>query len=338
MKEVNEEASSLAEGIEGSEATVYGTYVKKIYDNGEMLMLILAEEDYLYVRFSSSMWTTHVNNIYFDTVLGFRGAIRKHLGRPEFLLDKLLETSLPASSYDISKIATPYEDIASVYSSFDSLTLSKKYNAVGGVVTFSGYAMASDRSDSNKKVVLSDGKKSITVIGNTKLLSKDEIGKYYKVTGSLSVERSSPAILALSFASAQEPGAFEAKEAKEVLPSYFAKWNTLSDHFSAPSMNDYGTLYKTTCYIADDPSRTEKYYLGAVDKSTDTLSDVGVTTSIKGFFLMNELNLSETDLSYSIFGKPFIEAKEISFIFSMHKFETSWHGWKMFAFEPTIVI
>lgn len=337
IAEIKEASSKLDDDSSGESATVYGTYLKKIYDNGDMLMLILEGTDYLYIRFSSTQWTTHVNNIYFGTALGFRGRISKKLGQPEIVVNELLEKEITECAYDLEGAATLCQDIADVYSSFKKINLSNKYNGRGEIVSFDGQALASDRDDSNKKVVLTDGYNSVTVIGNSKLLSKDDTGNKYRVIGSLSIDRSAPAVLALSFTLVAGTPSFDSKNATEVLPSYFSKWNTLTDHFSAPSLDDYGKLYKTTCYIGDDTSRTDKYYLGAVDTSKDTLSDVGVSTSIKGFYLMNELNLSETALSYSAFYTPFVEAKQVSFVFSLYKFETGWHGWKMFAFEPTVL-
>lgn len=328
--------SSLEDGTTGENVLFYGTYVKKIYDNGDQLMLTLNDDSYIYVRFSSAQWTPHVNNLYLETSLGFKGKVSKHLGRVEVALDTLVETSIPSISYSLDNIALAKESIGDVYTLLNGITLSNKYNGVGEIVKFSAQAVASDRSDSNKKVVFSDGKNVITAIGDSKLLSADDIGKSYTLIGSLSILRSSPSLLVLSISYLSNVSEIIQSNAVEVAPSYFSKWNTLTDKFKAPAMSDYGTIYKTTCYIGDDDNRTSAYYLGGVETASGSLSDTGVSTSIKGFYLMNELDMSETDLSYSAFYDYFDQAKQVTFLFSMYQFETNWHGWKMFAFEPTI--
>jgi hypothetical protein len=91
-----------------------------------------------------------------------------------------------------------------------------------------------------------------------------------------------------------------------------------------------------TGYVQDNKDITTAYNLGLVDEVNDSLSDVGIKKSIKGVFLMNNLSMSESDLSYSKFAPFYINEEKITVYVSLHQFDTNNHGWKVFAIENSI--
>ena len=119
-------------------------------------------------------------------------------------------------------------------------------------------------------------------------------------------------------------------------PSYFSKWYNVSDYINNPSFDDFAKLYKVTGYVQDNKDITTAYNLGLVDEVNDSLSDVGIKKSIKGVFLMNNLSMSESDLSYSKFAPFYVNEEKITVYVSLHQFDTNNHGWKVFAIEDSI--
>ena len=101
---------------------------------------------------------------------------------------------------------------------------------------------------------------------------------------------------------------------------------------------DYSYLYKITGYIKTDTDRTSKFYLGLVDKDTDSLSDNGVKTSIKGIYMVNYQNMDDNDVYFV--GQDIADAynnvTKINLYASMFQFDTQNHAWKVFIVDDSI--
>lgn len=335
IKEINEMGALLNEGETGNKVNFKGTYIKKISDNSDKIMLFADSQAYIYVRVPSSKWTDYLDNRYLDVSYDVTGTLTKKNGNIE--LDYLsLSNISDLVTVNYETISEKKNSIAEVYEEFSKLTLTEKFSGIGKIVTVEGQLIATESEDANKKCVIYDDNNVITIINDKKIADPKEIGKTFKITGSLSVLKSSPALLLLDKEIINnETQEINTESAKEVKPSYFSKWYTLSDHMTPPALNDYSFLYTTTGYVKSNDIGG-KYYLGVVDTPTGTLKFQSNERSIKGFFLKNNLNLDDNSIVYSPFLPYFEETFPVTFCFTMHQFETQWHGWKMFPIDSTI--
>lgn len=85
-----------------------------------------------------------------------------------------------------------------------------------------------------------------------------------------------------------------------------------------PSFSDYAKLYLVSGYVSTDESRTSAYYFGMSDKFNDNLSDTGIKTVIKGIYLMNHLNMKETNVLSDIFYNYYANNIKISLYCSLY--------------------
>lgn len=330
--------SSLEDGEKAS-VSFTGIYAKAITDNFDKLMLFVDESDFIYVRVSGGL--TDINqflkNKNFNYTYEISGLIVNNNGNVEVNYSSIKDVSSTSVDFDYKSISIDKNSISDVYNEFKNVKLNDKDTGVGKIVTFDGIVMATDESDSNTKVVVTDGKKVITLIDNKTICSKLDIGTKYSFTGALSVLKTGPAIWLLQKNYVEKCDLEDIKlEAESVTPSYFSKWYYLSKKQSKPSYDVYSTLYKITGYIVDNTDYTEKYYLGVVDTVNGSLSDVGNSTVVKGVYLMNNLNMKEIDLTYSPFYDSYINETEVTFYASLYQFDSNNHIWKVFAFNHTI--
>ena len=176
---------------------------------------------------------------------------------------------------DYSKVLDKKNNINEVIDEFKLLTLNKKNNALGKIVSVEGTVIASEYTDSNKKVVIYDGNNVLTIVNDKKIVNKDDVNKKYRFIGALSVLKGSPALWYLDseFIKNEET---EYHNFEAVTPSYFSKWYNVSDYINNPSFDDFAKLYKVTGYVQDNKDITTAYNLGLVDEVNDSLSDVGI--------------------------------------------------------------
>lgn len=341
LKQIQERGISLKEGEKGERIEFNATYVKAVTDNQDKLMLFVEEGAYLYVRVSGG-FNDFLKNRYVNCDYHVIGTISKTNGNVEVLYESLNNLTSTPASFDYSSITTSYNSIEELLLAFkNEVNLNNKLTGVGKIVSFEARVVALDTSDANQKAFVYDGKNTMTIIDTKKICGTDEIGKKYRFTGSMSVLKSSPAILLLDMENVSDfskDTPYDFSAAKEVKPSDFAKWYYVSDKINPPTYDDYGTLYKVTGYVADDESRTNagKYYLGAMDEPNKSLADTGVKTSIKGVYFLNHLNLSERDLTYSVFGEYLYTETQITFYAVLHQFDTQNHGWKIVPLEFSV--
>lgn len=337
IKEVVSLGENLKEGEQTSLITFSGMYVKAITDNMDKLMLFVDEESYINVRVVGG-FNDFLKNRYLNCYYEVQGKVSKNNGNIEVNYSSLSNLTSKEEGYDYSHITLNKNSISEVYNEIRKVTLNNKDTGVGKIVTFDAIIVASDESDSNTKVVVYDESNVITVIDDKKICNKEDMGQKYTFTGIISVLKTSPSILLLDkkFIEKVDVNDLSYVSAEEVQPSYFSKWYYTSNKQSKPSLDVYSKLYKVTGYVIDDTSRTSKYYLGLVDQNNGTLNDNGITTSIKGIYLMNNLNLSERELTYSPFYDYYVEGSKVTFYASFYQFDSNNHGWKMFALNNTI--
>lgn len=335
IKQINEIGNKLNNDEIGEKVIFNATYVKMMTDNFDKLMLFVDETDYLYVRVPSSQYNDYLKNRYTNCLYEVIGNISKVYDHVEVNYISLKNITTTSEKVDYSKVIDKKTNINEVIDEFKLLTLNKKNNALGKIVSVEGTVIASEYTDSNKKVVIYDGNNVLTIVNDKKIVNKDDVNKKYRFVGALSVLKGSPALWYLDseFIKNEET---EYHNFEEVTPSYFSKWYNVSDYINNPSFDDFAKLYKVTGYVQDNKDITTVYNLGLVDKVNDSLSDVGIKKSIKGVFLMNNLSMSESDLSYSKFAPFYVNEEKITVYVSLHQFDTNNHGWKVFAIEDSI--
>ena len=305
--------------------------------SSEDLMLFADEESYIYLRLPYAKYTGYLANRYVMQEYQVTANITKVNNQIELTLNDSLTTQesvinlSSSTSYNQEQVSEVKSALRELIEDFNAIPLNNKKYGSGKIVTVTGQVIATEYKDANKKCVIYDGTNIVTIINSSKIVGQYDIGTTIEVTGILNMEVSCPAILMLSSkVKADVSKDLNMTNYEEVKPSYFKQWNLTSDNMKTPSVNNFMKLYKTTGYITDDKDRTNAYYIGAVDSASDKLSDVGIKTSIGGFYLMNHLNISDRDFSYSGFYGFYDKVEPVTFYFTLFGFDTQNHAWKCF--------
>ena len=305
--------------------------------SSEDLMLFADEESYIYLRLPYAKYTGYLANRYVMQEYQVTANITKVNNQIELTLNDSLTTQesvinlSSSTSYNQEQVSEVKSALRELIEDFNAIPLNNKKYGSGKIVTVTGQVIATEYKDANKKCVIYDGTNIVTIINSSKIVGQYDIGTTIEVTGILNMEVSCPAILMLSSkVKADVNKDLNMTNYEEVKPSYFKQWNLTSDNMKTPSVNNFMKLYKTTGYITDDKDRTNAYYIGAVDSASDKLSDVGIKTSIGGFYLMNHLNISDRDFSYSGFYGFYDKVEPVTFYFTLFGFDTQNHAWKCF--------
>lgn len=315
------------------------TYLRRIAmtRSSEDLMLFADEESYIYLRLPYAKYTGYLANRYVMQEYQVTANITKVNNQIELTLNDSLTTQesvinlSSSTSYNQEQVSEVKSALGELIEDFNAIPLNNKKYGSGKIVTVTGQVIATEYKDANKKCVIYDGTNIVTIINSSKIVWQYDIGTTIEVTGILNMEVSCPAILMLSSkVKADVSKDLNMTNYEEVKPSYFKDWNLTSDNMKTPSVNNFMKLYKTTGYITDDKDRTNAYYIGAVDSASDKLSDVGIKTSIGGFYLMNHLNISDRDFSYSGFYGFYDKVEPVTFYFTLFGFDTQNHAWKCF--------
>ena len=339
IKEIFTLGKNLEENEIGNLVQFEATYLRGITmtRSSEDLMLFADEESYIYLRLPYAKYTGYLANRYVMQEYQITANITKVNNQIELTLNDSLTTqesviNLSSSiSYNQEQVSEVKNSLGELIEDFNAIPLNNKKYGSGKIVTVTGQVIATEYKDANKKCVIYDGTNIITIINSSKIVGQYDIGTTIEVTGILNMEVSCPAILMLSSKVKSDVSKdLNMTNYEEVKPSYFKQWNLTSDNMKTPSINNFMKLYKTTGYITDDKDRTNAYYIGVVDSESDKLSDTGIKTSIGGFYLMNHLNISDRDFSYSGFYGFYDKVEPVTFYFSLFGFDTQNHAWKCF--------
>ena len=307
--------------------------------SSEDLMLFADAESYIYLRLPYAKYTGYLANRYVMQEYQVTANITKVNNQIELTLNNSLTTQesvinlSSSTSYNQEQVSEVKSSLEELVDDFNTIPLNNKKYGSGKIVTVTGQVIATEYKDANKKCVIYDGTNIVTVINSSKIVGQYDIGSTLEVTGILNMEVSCPAILMISSkVKADINKDLNMTNYEEVKPSYFKQWNLTSDNMKTPSVNNFMKLYKTTGYIKYDTSRTTsgKYYVGAVDNVSDKLSDNGIKTSIAGFYLMNNQNLSELEFSYSGFYELCDNSEPVTFYFTLFSFNNNEHAWNCF--------
>ena len=339
IKDIFTLGENLKENEIGDLVQFEATYLRGIAmtRSSEDLMLFADEESYIYLRLPYAKYTGYLANRYVMQEYQVTANITKVNNQIELTLNDSLTTQesvinlSSSTSYNQEQVSEVKSALGELIEDFNAIPLNNKKYGSGKIVTVTGQVIATEYKDANKKCVIYDGTNIVTIINSSKIVGQYDIGTTIEVTGILNMEVSCPAILMLSSkVKADVSKDLNMTNYEEVKPSYFKDWNLTSDNMKTPSVNNFMKLYKTTGYITDDKDRTNAYYIGAVDSASDKLSDVGIKTSIGGFYLMNHLNISDRDFSYSGFYGFYDKLEPVTFYFTLFGFDTQNHAWKCF--------
>ena len=341
IKDIFTLGKDLEENEIGELVQFEATYLRGIAMNNlnEDLMLFADEESYIYLRLPYAKYSGYLSKRYLMQEYQVTANITKVNNLIGLTLNSSLTTqesvvNLSSSiSYNQEQISEVKNSLGELIEDFNAIPLNNKKYGSGKIVTITGQVIATEYKEANKKCVIYDGTNVVTVIGSSKIVGQYDIGTTIEVTGILNIQISCPAVLLLSSKVKSDVSKdLNMTNFEEVKPSYFKKWNLISDKMVTPEINDFMKLYKTTGYIKYDTSRTTdgKYYVGAVDNASDTLSDNGIKTSIAGFYLMNNQNLSELEFSYSAFYGFHDKVEPVTFYFTLFSFNNNEHAWNCF--------
>lgn len=341
IKDIFTLGKDLEENEIGELVQFEATYLLGIAMNNssEDLMLFADDESYIYLRVPYAKYTGYLAKRYEMQEYQVTANITNVNNQIELTLNNSLTVqesviNLTSSiSYNEENISEAKNSLLDLVDEFNAIPLNNKKYGSGKIVTITGQVIATEYKEANKKCVIYDGTNVVTVIGSSKIVGQYDIGTTIEVTGILNIQISCPAVLLLSSKVKSDVSKdLNMTNFEEVKPSYFKKWNLISDSMKTPEINDFMKLYKTTAYITNDKSRTTKgqYYVGAVDNASDKLSDNGIKTSIAGFYLMNNQNLSELEFSYSAFYGFHDKVEPVTFYFTLFSFNNNEHAWNCF--------
>lgn len=326
------------------------TYLRQITLVNIDLMYFADAEDTIWLRVPYASFTGHMANLYHMKEYTITGRLNITSDYTELTFDETIgkydSVVTKGDTYPLSynKETSPIsvDGIAKIKEMSGQIKLDNKYYGAGDLVKFTSQIVQTEYTDANKKaMVLDPSGDTITVIGDDKkMVNEDDIGKYYEWVGIISVKSSIPAILGIECTyvphSASEESVVDVSNATEVSPSYFAKWNLTSSKYNPASNDDYFKLYKSTGYVKDNIDITTSYNLGMVDKYSDTLSDAGSTSTVKGFYLTNCKGLDEKGLSYCPFAGYMNQEFTVEIYYAIRQYDTSNHLWEMFVIESLI--
>ncbi len=341
IKDIFTLGKDLEENEIGELVQFEATYLRGIAMNNsnEDLMLFADDESYIYLRVPYAKYTGYLAKRYEMQEYQVTANITNVNNQIELTLNNSLTVqesviNLTSSiSYSEENISEAKNSLLDLVDEFNAIPLNNKKYGSGKIVTITGQVIATEYKEANKKCVIYDGTNVVTVIGSSKIVGQYDIGTTIEVTGILNIQISCPAVLLLSSKVKSDVSKdLNMTNFEEVKPSYFKKWNLISDSMKTPEINDFMKLYKTTAYITNDKNRTTKgkYYVGAVDNASDKLSDNGIKTSIAGFYLMNNQNLSELEFSYSAFYGFHDKVEPVTFYFTLFSFNNNEHAWSCF--------
>lgn len=260
-----------------------------------------------------------------------------------------------ALSYDETKTLLPTQlnNIGDIETIAGGLTLdNKSYGYSEQLVKFTAKYVQNERENSSEKTMFVDEKgRSIVVIMDGDgtgghplydLRNTNNFGKYYSITGIVSVRYSIPAILGLRCEYVEHTLSEEStvdvsivtEVTSEVATEIF-KGNLTSDKFKALPNSYYFSLYKVEGWVVDNTDITTSYNFGLTLTEGGSISDTTTNkNTVKGFYFVNGTNIKDSGLSYC----PYDEYlnKKICVYFKIESYDTNNHLWKIFVIENLI--
>ncbi len=351
IKEARTLAEDLGDNEIGELIKIKATFLKVIKTTSSNLMYFADAESSIYLRVPVSKYTDYLDNRYTNYEYLITANIAKVDANIELQYNDDLDSRESVVnlseevSVNLNNITEAKESIISLVEDFENIRLDNKKCGTGKIVTFTGQLIATEYEDANKKAVFSDGTGVINVINDKKFVNREDVGKFYEITGIMNIKTTNPAILYLHnqyvIKSSTEESVINVNHSQTVEPDFLKSKYILSDKYYSPSIQEYLTLYQTKGFIVDNSkyNANANYHLGiAKENKASLISDSSSTgiKSVSGLFLINHYNISEKTFSYSPLFNYFLSSKEVSLYFTIDQFYSQDHGWKVFPIEKLI--
>ena len=328
----------------GSLVSFQATYLRALTLNNDRVLMFADETGY--IGFRCTTQSDYINNNYrfqeykvtgklvekenglevaYESTFGDLRASVERLGEGAELSYKESETTLPVQLTGISQIK---EKSA-------LLVQDSKLNAYGEIVRFTAqYAnFESDNSKEKTFFIDANGEGIVVIQDNdttgghklTPLMSEDNIGKWYELTGIISIKTSIPAILAWTCTyvpkSEVDEQNFDVTYATDVtsqIEQAFYNGNLTSDKLDALPNEMYFKLYHANGWLYDDGTCS-----GFTLIENGTIPDNGKNTR-KGFYFVN---------GKDIWGE---NGTAVEIYFKIQSYDTQNHIWKIFVIEKLL--
>ena len=345
----------------GELVSFQGTYLRRIaFVHDDILFFA---DDTASISFRISNGIEYIKNSYRFREYKITGKLTETNGNLEVAFDSSFGTYKEAVvrlgdseplSYNENTTTLPISlaNIGQIRERSASLTLDEKYYGYDGqLVKFTAqYAQNENENSSEKLMFLDDNDESIVVIQDGDgtgghplydLRNEDNIGKYYEITGIISVRYSIPAILGLKCTyidvGSEYENSFYVEEATEVtteVMNKIVKGNLTSDKFSPLANEDYYKLYHAQGWVVDNPDITTTYNFGLTLTEGGSISDQGSKNTVRGFYLVNGVGIKADKLQYC----PWDEylGLKIDIYFKIESYNNNNHIWNAFVIESLL--
>ena len=344
--ELQKIATIKSEHKVGELVSFQATYLRKITMNNDAVLFFADETGYIGFRCTTS--SDYINNTYRFRECKVTGKLTQTDNAYELAYDSSfgslndsvvrLGDSTPLS-YDEANTTLPTQltSIHQIEEKSALLVQDSKSNAYGEIVRFTAqYANYEDDNSKQKCMFIDNAGESIVIIQDndsvgghklTPLMEVGNIGKWYELTGVISIKSSIPAILAWTCTyvskTPEEETTFDVSHATEVtteVSTKIFKGNLTSDKFSPLDIQDYFYLYHAQGWVYDDGVSA-----GFTLVENGTIPVDGKNTR-KGFYFVNGTKYSFDEFAGS----------KIDIWFKIESYNTSNHIWKIFLIESLL--
>lgn len=348
----------------GTAVSFEATYLRKLSPNSSEVVMYFADTTGT-IGFRISNSPDYINNCYRFKEYRITGQLVSLYGKLEVKYDssitsdyhnaviRLGDTTELSYNENTTTLPVQLDDIGDIKDIATGITYegNKKNGYAEGLVKFTAqYAQNEREKSSEKTMFIDDNDESIVVImdgDGTKghplydLRIETNIGKYYEITGIISVKDSIPAIYGLKAKyvshTQEEEESFYVNDAivvtDEIATKLF-KGNLTTDKFNPLANEDYFKLYKAEGWVKQNTDITTSVNLGLTLTESGSLSDAGSTNTVKGFYFVNGVTLKTSELQYCPFYS--LLGTKIEIYFKIESYNTSNHIWNIFVIESLL--
>ena len=336
----------LSERKIGQLVSFQATYLRKITLNNDALLFCADETGYIGFRCTTS--SEYINKSYrFKEVKvtgtlvevdnGLEIAYDSSFGTLQESFVRLSDTTPLSFNENTTTLPIQLTGIGQVEEKAALLTQDSKHHAYGDIVRFTAQYSQNEDDNSNEKTMFIDNSgKSVVIIQDSDsvaghrlqpLMDENNFGKWYELTGIISIKSSIPSVLAFTCTYVPKTPAEEttfdvsnATEVTETVATHIYSGNLTQDKFNPLDNSDYFKLYHAQGWVVSDT-----YSYGFTIKEGGALTPDGKNT-IKGFYFVNGVKYSFEEYAGS----------KIDIWFKIESYNTQHHIWTIFLIESLL--
>lgn len=330
----------------GQLVSFQATYLRKITLNNDALLFCADETGYIGFRCTTT--SDYINNTYRFKEVKVTGKLVEADNSLELIYDSSFGTlqesfvrlgdSTPLSfNENTTTLPIALTGINQIEEKAASLKQDAKHHAYGEIVRFTAQYAQNEDDDSNEKTMFIDNSGfSVVIIQDSNavsghrlqpLMDENNFGKWYELTGIISIRSSIPAILAFTCTyvpkTPTEESTFNvtsSTDVTETVASHIFSGNLTQDKFNPLDNSDYFKLYHAQGWVVSDT-----YSYGFTLKEGGALTPDGKNT-IKGFYFVNGVKYSFEEYA----------GNKIDIWFKIESYNTSHHIWTIFLIESLL--